>query len=103
MNCCRVIVSELYPDEKRDIRILKDVGLLTNKTVLAHCCHLHDSEVAEMVRAGAAITSCPYVVNVLSSQLFDSFVGNADKAENTIDTRISYSPVLLFQSLTLSL
>lgn len=54
-------MSELYPVEKRDIRILKDTGLLTEKTVLAHCCHLSDSEVAEMVAAGAAITSCPYV------------------------------------------
>lgn len=60
-----IIVSGLYPKEKRDIKILTDVGLLTNKTVLAHCCHLHDSEVAEMVRAGAAITSCPYVVQLL--------------------------------------
>lgn len=60
---CRLtaLVSELYPVEKRDISILKAVGLLTAKTVLAHCCHLRDSEVAEMVAAGAAITSCPYV------------------------------------------
>ncbi|KAL0639384.1 hypothetical protein Q9L58_001611 [Maublancomyces gigas] len=55
-----MLVSELYPTEKRDIKILKDVGLLTKKTVLAHCCHLYDSEVTEMVNAGAAITSCPY-------------------------------------------
>lgn len=61
----RVPVSELYPTEKRDIKILKEVGLLTPKTVLAHCCHLHDSEVVEMVKAGAAITSCPYAITAL--------------------------------------
>lgn len=58
-------MSELYPTEKRDIKILKEVGLLTHKTVLAHCCHLYDSEVLEMVQAGAAITSCPYAIPAL--------------------------------------
>ncbi|KAI5853238.1 hypothetical protein DFP73DRAFT_535725 [Morchella snyderi] len=53
-------VAELYPTEKRDINILQRFGLLTDKTVLAHCCHLYDEEVGEVVRAGAAITSCPY-------------------------------------------
>jgi hypothetical protein len=56
------LVAELYPSEKRDIKILQRFGLLTDKTVLAHCCHLYDEEVGEVVRAGAAITSCPYVI-----------------------------------------
>lgn len=56
------LVAELYPNEKRDVKILQRFGLLTDKTVLAHCCHLYDEEVGEVVRAGATITSCPYVI-----------------------------------------
>lgn len=63
-----MLVSELYPIEKRDIKILKEVGLLTQKTILAHCCHLHNSEVVEMVKAGASITSCPYAITALLPQ-----------------------------------
>ena len=53
------LVRSQYPDLRRDIVILRTFGLLTPKTVLAHCTHLHDSEAAEMAAAGASIASCP--------------------------------------------
>ena len=57
-----VAVASLYPEKKRDIRILEEVGLLTDKTILAHCCHLSDGEVDHIVRKDAGIVSCPYVL-----------------------------------------
>ena len=35
------------------------MGLLTPKTILAHCTHLHDSEAATLAAAGTSIASCP--------------------------------------------
>ncbi|KAL7273393.1 hypothetical protein RUND412_003749 [Rhizina undulata] len=45
---------------KRDINVFKDFGLLTNKTLLAHCCHLNMTEARKIVDAGASIVTCPY-------------------------------------------
>ncbi|KAI5805857.1 hypothetical protein EDC01DRAFT_640593 [Geopyxis carbonaria] len=54
------LVRDQYPELKRDIAILDDVGLLTNKTILAHCVHLNDEEAEYMACSGASIASCPY-------------------------------------------
>lgn len=52
-------VAEMYPEQKRDIKVFSETGLLTEKTILAHCTHLSDAEVADIVKAGAGIVSCP--------------------------------------------
>ncbi|KAI9763562.1 MAG: hypothetical protein M1840_000424 [Geoglossum simile] len=61
------LVQEMFPQEKRDVAILRNCGLLTPRTVLAHGCHLTDSEVQELVVANVAVISCPYS-NVLFSR-----------------------------------
>lgn len=38
---------------------MSSVGLLTPKTILAHCTHLHDSEAATLAATGTSIASCP--------------------------------------------
>jgi guanine deaminase len=54
------LVEELFPDEKRDVAVLRACGLLTARTILAHGCHLTTDEAQELVAAGAAVVSCPY-------------------------------------------
>ncbi|KAI5851880.1 hypothetical protein BZA05DRAFT_398133 [Tricharina praecox] len=54
------LVRSQHPELARDIAILASCKLLTSKTVLAHCTHLHDSEARTMAQTGAAIASCPY-------------------------------------------
>lgn len=49
-----------YEDLRRDIKILSAYKLLTPKTILAHCTHLHDSEAATLAAIGVSIASCPY-------------------------------------------
>ena len=61
------LVEEMFPEEKRDVTILRNYGLLTPRTVLAHGCHLTDSEVQELIVANVAVTSCPYS-NILFSR-----------------------------------
>lgn len=57
-----VVVATLYPEKKRDINILEEAGLLTDKTILAHCCHLNSNELKDIVRKDTGIVSCPYVL-----------------------------------------
>jgi len=44
---------------ERDISVFKATGLLRKKTIMAHCCHLQDSEAQEIANCGASIASCP--------------------------------------------
>jgi guanine deaminase len=53
-------VRAQWPQLQRDIAILEEVGLLTDRAVLAHCTHLHDCEARRMAERGTAIASCPY-------------------------------------------
>lgn len=54
----------MYPELKRDIKILEETGLLGDKTILAHCTHLSDAEVGDIVKADAGIVSCPYASDI---------------------------------------
>lgn len=54
------LVREQWPQLQRDIAVLKHTNLLRDKTVLAHCCHLTDSEAKEVAEVKASIASCPY-------------------------------------------
>lgn len=49
---------------KRDTQALYDFGLLTNKTVMAHCVFLNDEDALLFKQSGASIAHCP-VSNVL--------------------------------------
>lgn len=41
------------------IEVLDSVGLLTEKTLLAHCVHLSDAEIERMAETGASVAHCP--------------------------------------------
>ncbi|KAK6333403.1 hypothetical protein TWF718_011215 [Orbilia javanica] len=51
---------EVQHPGKRDVEIYKESGLLGNKTILAHCCRLKDSEAGVMEEVGATVVSCPW-------------------------------------------
>lgn len=55
----RPTVRSQYPDMRRDIAILSSFNLLTDKTILAHCTHLYDSEAVALATIGSSIVSCP--------------------------------------------
>jgi guanine deaminase len=62
------LVRQQYPKLERDIAIFSSVGLLRpNKTVFAHCVHLHDSEVTTLATQNIGISACP-LSNILYSR-----------------------------------
>lgn len=44
---------------KRPIAVLDDFGLLGERTLLAHCVHLNDDEIALLAETGTSVAHCP--------------------------------------------
>ncbi|XP_061673522.1 guanine deaminase [Syngnathoides biaculeatus] len=53
------IVKELFPDSASYTDVYHKHNLLTNKTVMAHGCHLSDEELALFRETGASLSHCP--------------------------------------------
>lgn len=49
----------LYPDDESYTHIYANRGILSNKTILAHCCHLSKDEVELIKRYNSGISHCP--------------------------------------------
>jgi 5-methylthioadenosine/S-adenosylhomocysteine deaminase len=52
---------------KTPIEVLDSVGLLGKKTLLAHCVHLSDAEIARLAETGTSVSHCPSSNMKLSS------------------------------------
>jgi guanine deaminase len=63
-------VNELYPDAKGYLDAYAKFGLLTDRSVFAHCVHLNSEEYQRMAEADAAISFCPTSNLFLGSGLF---------------------------------
>jgi guanine deaminase len=61
------LVKELYPDHTSYTHVYDAVGLLTNRTILAHAIHLDASERALIRDRGAKISHCPASNTALTS------------------------------------
>ena len=60
-------MRQLFPDSESYTHLYAEHGLLTPKTVLAHCCHLSPAEV-ELVKANrCAVSHCPVSNSYLGS------------------------------------
>ena len=62
-------VRELFPDARDYTDVYDRCGLLGPKTVLGHCLHLSDREVATLAERGAAVAHCPTANFFLNSGL----------------------------------
>ncbi|EDO17999.1 hypothetical protein Kpol_1054p46 [Vanderwaltozyma polyspora DSM 70294] len=60
-------VKELFPDCSSYTDVYYKYGLLTNKTILAHCVHLSNPEIELIKTAGAGVAHCPIANTSLSS------------------------------------
>jgi len=63
-------VEKLYPSAKDYLDVYDKFGLLTNRSVFAHCIHLEGEEFQRMAEADAAIAFCPTSNLFLGSGLF---------------------------------
>ena len=52
-------VKELHPECKNYAEVYDRYGLLTDKTILAHCVHPTDEEIELLIRHGTYIAHCP--------------------------------------------
>lgn len=52
-------VKDLFPGTKNYAEVYDSTGLLTEKTVMAHCVYLDDDEVALVRRGGTGVAHCP--------------------------------------------
>ncbi|PCI63417.1 MAG: guanine deaminase [Kordiimonadales bacterium] len=64
-------VQSLYPSSKDYLDVYERFGLLTNRSVFAHCVHLEGAEFQRMAEADAAIAFCPTSNLFLGSGLFN--------------------------------
>jgi len=70
-------VRELFPDRSGYLDVYAHHGLLTKRSIFAHCLHLSDDEFRLMHESGANIACCPTSNLFLGSGLF-----NLAKAED---------------------
>jgi guanine deaminase len=63
-------VGELFPDHRDYLDVYARHGLVTPRSVFAHCVHTSDDALRRMRRAGAAAAFCPSSNLLLGSGLF---------------------------------
>ena len=51
-------VSELFPDSKHYTGVYNDMGLLNDKTIMAHGVHLDNEELKMLKETGAGVSHC---------------------------------------------
>lgn len=68
------------------IRYLERCGLLTESTILAHCCHLDDTDRALLAERGCTIAHCPQSNQKLASGTFEMAKALAAGIKVTIGT-----------------
>ncbi|XP_063704173.1 guanine deaminase [Culicoides brevitarsis] len=64
-------VKELFPKAGSYANVYKECGLLTEKTIMAHCCHLENDELDIFRNTGTSAIHCPTSNSNLSSGLCD--------------------------------
>nr|WP_244314149.1 guanine deaminase [Roseibium denhamense] len=63
--------KELYPDADDYLGVYESFGLLGKKTLLGHCIHMNDRELAVMKETGSVAVFCPTSNLFLGSGLYD--------------------------------
>ena len=64
-------IKELFPGSANYLGVYGDHGLLTDRSIFAHCIYLEDDEVKQLASSGASACFCPTSNLFLGSGLFD--------------------------------
>lgn len=64
-------VRQLFPNALNYADVYKQHGLLTKKTIMAHCVHMENQEIDIFSETGTSVAHCPTSNNNLSSGLCD--------------------------------
>ena len=60
-------IRSVFPDQASYTDVYATAGLLGRQTIMAHCIHVSDSEVALLANSDTAVAFCPYSNRVLRS------------------------------------
>ena len=63
-------VAQLFPNSRDYLDVYEKFGLVTDKSIFAHCIYLRDSEFERLSQAGSTIAFCPTSNLFLGSGLF---------------------------------
>jgi len=71
-------VADLFPDSRSYVDVYERFGLLRERSVLAHCIHLDETDRKRFASSGAAMAFCPSANLFLGSGLFDLAAARAE-------------------------
>jgi len=78
----------LFDGCKDYLEVYERAGLITDRSVLAHCIHLSDDEISRIANVGAIISHCPTSNLFLGSGLFNMKAADENSIHTTIGTDI---------------
>lgn len=61
------IIQKMYPDSSSYTNVYKKAGILTDKSILAHCIYLNEDDTADLCESGAIVAHCPNSNRFLAS------------------------------------
>ena len=58
----------LFPEYQNETDLYYDMGLLGERTILAHCCHMSEYQTKRLKELGCRIAHCPIAVSTLRNE-----------------------------------
>jgi guanine deaminase len=82
------MTMKLFPDCSDYLNVYEKAGIVTDRTIFAHCIHLSDSEFERIHSAGSVIAHCPTSNLFLGSGLFNMSKSNSYTEKTIIATDV---------------
>lgn len=94
------MIQKLFPDFIDYTHIYEECGLITDKTILAHCIHLSEREIKSIKEKGAIIAHCPCSNRFLASGIMPlkKYINNDMKIGLGTDVSGGYSLSVLHEA-----
>jgi len=86
------LVAELFPDDPHYAGIYDRHGLLTDRTLLAHCVHLDDDQWRLIAERRCVVVHCPTANTFLGSGLFDLDAARAHGVRLALGSDVAAGP-----------
>lgn len=85
-------VRELFPDEQHYTAVYDSRGLLTERTLLAHCVHLSEDQWRIIAERDAVVVHCPSANTFLRAGLFDLQAARAHGVRLALGSDVAAGP-----------
>jgi guanine deaminase len=85
-------IRELFPNDAHYTGVYQRAGLLGQRTLLAHCCHLSDDEWGLLAESESVVVHCPGANVFLEAGLFDLDAARAHGVRLALGSDIAAGP-----------